>query len=112
MNQATCKFLFSTLLAAHLLFASFFISVGAPAQNRKPKATMRCTVAALRAMKPLPVLDYPCEDRDDDSLKSPERKQGLREQMQLLERFTSPEWWAADSEELNVCAALNKPQVI
>jgi hypothetical protein len=112
MNQAAHKFLFTTLLAAHILFTSIFISSGASVQTRKTKATMRCTSTALRAMKPLPELDYLCEDRDDDSLKSPERKQALREQMQGLERFTSPEWWAADTEELNVCAALNKPQVI
>ncbi len=32
--------------------------------------------------------------------------------MKLLEQFTSPDWWAANTEELNVCAALNAPQVI
>lgn len=76
------------------------------------KSTLRCTPAALRALKPLPKLEYPCDDRDDDSLKSPERKGGLRNQANLLEGFTSPAWWAADVEELNACAAFNQPQVM
>jgi hypothetical protein len=90
--------------------SAFFVSAEPSTQNRK--ATLRCTAVALRALKPLPKLEYECAERDEDNLKTPERKAALREQMKQLEGFTSTAWWAANVEELNVCAALNEPTTI
>lgn len=81
------------------------------AQNKK-EPTVRCTKEALRVLKPFPALEYDCAENEDDSLKSPERKRGLRQQMKQLERFTSAEWWTANVEELNVCAAFKRPHVL
>jgi hypothetical protein len=96
-----------------LLFFSFSsFSTGSPAQKGETQDTLRCTRAALRAMRALPELNYPCADDDEVSLKSPARKRGLKKQVVQFEQFTSPAWWAADVEALNLCAVFKKPRAI
>lgn len=64
-------------------------------------------------MKPLPELSYPCDEEEEEKqLKSPVRRQALRQHRRFLEQFTSAAWWNAPVEELNVCEAFKRPHVL
>jgi hypothetical protein len=111
MKQRSCKLPLCALCMVFLLLAGSFTKAGAPSQSKK-EPPLRCTRAALQALKTFPELRYTCAGRDEDSLKSPARKRALSRQMKQLEGFNSPAWWAAGVDELNVCAEFKKPHVL
>jgi hypothetical protein len=100
--------LFSLCIILSFIFSD--VAIGSTPKQRKP--ALRCSKTTLQVMKALPKLAYPCQDKEEDSLKSPKRRQALQKQMQRFEQFTSPAWWAASVDELNVCAEFKKPYVV
>ena len=74
------------------------------AQNKAP---LECKKQVLAALKPIPKLQYHCEgenDWDDKFLKLPNRQAALTAYKARLAGMVYPAWWAADVDELNVCA--------
>src|SRR5512138_380180 len=81
---------------------------GAP-QRRDRKPLRRCPPEALSALKPIPQLDYECAERQDDNLKSPERRAAMKDYLREIESvFAEPIWWATPVEALNLCAAIHE----
>lgn len=101
-----------TLLLAivFVMFIPLRRADSAPQHNRK--RTLRCTNTALAALKPLPELDYECEEHDEDSRKSPERRARLQAYLKELESFADASWWAAPVEDLNVCAVIKEARAM
>jgi hypothetical protein len=70
---------------------------------------LRCTRAALAALKPIPQFDYECAERDEDNLKTPERQAALKDYLSELESaFDDAAWWAAPVADLNVCSIIHE----
>lgn len=80
--------------------------------RRSGAESAHCTKAALAALKPFPVLDYECAERDEDNRKNPERRAALRAHLKELESFTDADWWAAPVEDLNVCAVIKEARAM
>jgi hypothetical protein len=93
-----------------LLMASFvalipFHRADSAAPRRQRKRPLRCTKAALDALKPIPEFAYECEDHDEDSQKSPARRAALNDyRRELEETFNDAEWWATPVADLNACS--------
>lgn len=74
---------------------------------------LRCRQSVFANLRPLPKLSYACRadapnDYDEAILKWPERTSALRDFMQRLSTFTSPNWWNVSVDELNVCDILGR----
>ncbi|HZS10419.1 MAG TPA: hypothetical protein VFD58_36665 [Blastocatellia bacterium] len=77
---------------------------GSATQRRDRARPLRCTKEVLAALKPIPKLDYECAEREEDNLKSPERRAALKAWLRELESsFADADWWAAPVEDLNIC---------
>lgn len=85
----------------------------APPQNRDQKRPLRCTPAALAALKAIPKLEYECAEHQADSLKSSERQAAMEDYLQELETvFAEASWWATPVEDLNVCSITNEVRTL
>ena len=89
-------------------------SNGSLAQE-KPKV-LACKAAVLTAFKPLPKLKYQCGDDSNDSdekiLKRADRLRAIKVLERRLESFTSPAWWQANVDDLNLCELRRKPGLL
>lgn len=98
----------STIL---VLAAISTTSIGSFAQQKtKPSV---CRASVLAAFKPMPKLKYQCdaelEDYDQKVLKLPNRILAIKALERKLESFTSPAWWQANVDDLNLCELRRKP---
>ena len=75
--------------------------------------TLVCKRAALKALKPMPKLMYPCDgeanDSDEKILKLPARLDALKTLTSELAALTDSAWWTTDTIDLNVCDYTKKP---
>ena len=66
----------------------------------------------LAALKPIPRLDYPCDEQsqewDEKILTQPSRVEALQKLTSELATFSDPAWWAADPVDLSVCDCAKK----
>lgn len=74
-------------------------------QDQKPPAV--CRASALRALQPLPKLNYKCRagtnDYDVEILKWPERLQALKSLTSHLQTLSNASWWQTKVDDLNAC---------
>jgi hypothetical protein len=89
----------------------FAVSISSFAQTKRQIPA--CKKAVFTALKPLPKLSYRCVDEANDSdekiLKRPDRIRAIKALTLRLESFTSPAWWQADVDDLNLCYLHQKP---
>ena len=75
-----------------------------------------CKPVVLAAFKPLPKLKYRCDaelsDYDEKLLKQPNRIRAVKALERRLASFTSPAWWQANVDDLNLCEVRRKPGVL
>jgi hypothetical protein len=80
-------------------------------QEKKPIPV--CKKEIFAALKPLPKLGYRCGDQSNDYdekiLKRPDRVRAIKALERKLELFTSPAWWQASVDDLNMCHLRGKP---
>lgn len=80
--------------------------------QQKTKAAV-CRPAVLAAFKPMPRLEYQCDadlaDYDRKVLMQPNRIKAIKALEKRLETFTSPAWWQANVDDLNLCELRRKP---
>jgi hypothetical protein len=85
-----------TIVLATLLMGSF-------AEQR----VVACKQAVLSVSKPMPALEYSCDgfpnEWNEKILKEPVRVAAIKNLMSQLETFSSPAWWQAAANDLNVC---------
>lgn len=66
-----------------------------------------CKPAALAALKPVPKLQYECNEdlteSEDAVLTEENRRRALDLYVQTLEKLTAAGWWRTNVEDLNVC---------
>ena len=66
-----------------------------------------CRPAALKALKPIPKLEYSCNesltDSDEAVLTDAPRRQAIDLYTKTLETLTSADWWTVNVADLNVC---------
>lgn len=94
---------------ATTLFLSAIIVValsGVPfAQQSKP--SLICKKPVFAALKPIPRLDYPCDEQlqewDEKILTQPARVDAIKKLTSELASFSDPAWWAVDPVDLGVC---------
>lgn len=69
--------------------------------------TLACKPAALAALKPIPKLEYECDDdlteSEDAVLTAAKRRRAIDLYEKTLEKLTAAGWWQTDVEDLNVC---------
>ncbi len=101
-----------TVYGALLLAVGFMMFIPLRRADCAQKRALRCTKTALAALKPFPELDYECEEHDEDSRKSPERRAALQAYLKELESLTDAGWWAAPVEDLNICAIIKEARAM
>src|SRR5690349_78063 len=74
------------------------------AQRSQP--ALVCKKSVLAALKPIPRLDYPCDEQlqdwDEKILKLPARVEAIKNLTSELASFSDPAWWKADPVDLSV----------
>ena len=101
------------LLTASFVALTPFDRTGSAAPRRQRKRPLRCTKAALDALKPIPEFEYECAEAQDDNLKSPERRAALDDYLRELEEtFDDAEWWATPVAELNACSVAKEARAL
>ena len=109
MTNQVRAFALILLTTSFVIFPSFLCV----AQEPEKKPPLRCTKEALAAFIPFPKLDYECRERQDDSLKSPERRAALRAYLRELESlFNNADWWLVPVEDLNVCSVIHEARAM
>jgi hypothetical protein len=100
-----------TLAVMILLRATIATSIHGFGQEKAK--TLACKPTVLAAFKPLPKLKYRCDaelaDYDEKVLKQPNRITAIKVLERRLESFTSPTWWQANVDDLNLCELRRKP---
>jgi len=95
------------LAVAFVVFIPYRQADSSPQRDRN--RPLRCTKEALSALKPIPQFDYECAEREEDNLKSPERRAALKDYLGELEStFRDANWWAAPVDDLNVCSIIHE----
>ena len=101
--------LFSLILFTVVLSLLPTFQITADMQKDDKKRPLRCTSAALAALKPIPKLEYECIGNTDEDLKSSERKAALRTFLKEIETvYADDAWWAMSVEDLKQCALTNE----
>lgn len=101
--------LFSLILFTVVLSLLPTFQITAAVQKDDKKRPLRCTAAALAALKPIPKLEYECIGNTDEDLKSSERKAALRTFLKEIETvYADDAWWATSVEDLKQCAMTNE----
>jgi hypothetical protein len=66
-----------------------------------------CKTTALAALKPIPKLEYKCNENltewDDEVLTQPNRLKAINLYTKTLEKLTYADWWKTGVDDLNVC---------
>jgi hypothetical protein len=100
------------LATAFVIFFPLYRADSAP-QKRDRQRPLHCTKEALAALKAIPKLEYECEGNYDVDLKSPARREALKDYLQELESvFADAGWWATLVDELKVCAMTNEVRAL
>jgi hypothetical protein len=100
------------LATAFVILLPFYRANSAP-QKHDRKRPLRCTAKALSALIALPKLEYECEGHYDKDLKSPARRDALKDYLQELESsFVGADWWATPVKDLNLCAITNEARAL
>lgn len=96
-------------VATIILLTSTSFSVA----QRRSNAPLVCKRPVLAALKPMPELEYECDeqlnDYDEKTLKLPARLAAIKSLMSQLSTFSDPAWWATDIVDLGVCDYAQKP---
>src|SRR5258708_4955598 len=89
------------------------VATGALAQDKEK--VLMCKTTVLAALKPLPKLRYRCpadlSDYDEKILKQANRIAAINTLKMKLQTFTSPRWWQANVDDLNLCELRRKPGI-